>query len=652
MNQFLLPKRSIHLDFHTLPAIADVGRNFDAGKFAATLERSGVQSITVFAKCNLGCAYYPTTVGMVHPSLKFDMLGQMVDACHRLNIKVIAYFNSGLDHEQAQRHRDWCRVNSKGQVYHLPDTESFFRQMCMDTGYGDYTCAMIDEVLKAYPVDGIFLDCMLATPCYGIECVHGMKAKGVDLHDPLAAKRYTYDRLLAFSDRVMGLVNKRRAGISVIFNGLEYARQPKHVEVEVLPSGGWGYDYFPWIARYVRTLGKPYLTMTGRFNEGWGEFGGMRPAASLLFDCYNSIANGGECSIGDHMHPRGRLDKEVYRVISDTYTAISQLDEWTAGATPQVEIAILEPGLRHFPGVDFDKSSVAAAARMLSELKYQFNVVDAEADFSNYKVLILPDHVAIDSLLEGKINSFLQQGGALIGSGHAGLRPDRSGFALADYPVAYEGESSFDQSYFFVTDEIGPGVPRLPIVVYGRGIHMSAHTDATVLASQVDPYFNFKEWNWEHVAMYVPPDKTHGRPALVQRGKVCHFSFPVFNGYYHHAVVEYKKMLQICLERLLPDPIVKVRGMPSFGQATVTRNHSAYMIHLLAYVPELRGARVQVIEEAIDVHNVQVSLRGDEKKFRAAYLAPSRERLPLMQAGNYFTVTVPRINGYQMVVFE
>ena len=30
-----------------------------------------------------------------------------------------------------------------------------------------------------------------------------------------------------------------------------------HLELESLPTGGWGYDHFPLSARYAQTLGMP-----------------------------------------------------------------------------------------------------------------------------------------------------------------------------------------------------------------------------------------------------------------------------------------------------------------------------------------------------------------------------------------------------------
>jgi hypothetical protein len=51
------PKRAIHLDFHTMPYVYDVGSDFEPEEFVETLKNAHVDYITVFAKCNLGFAY-------------------------------------------------------------------------------------------------------------------------------------------------------------------------------------------------------------------------------------------------------------------------------------------------------------------------------------------------------------------------------------------------------------------------------------------------------------------------------------------------------------------------------------------------------------------------------------------------------------------
>ena len=343
------PRRAIHLDCHTMPGIYDVAQDFNAEAFAETLAKARVDYITVFAKCNLGFSYYPTKIGTAYPGLKVDLLGEMTRACHNRDIRVAAYFNAGIDHEHARVHREWCKVDKTGRVFDIEHKGHWFRDPCLNTGYRDHIFGMVQEVLEGYPVDGIFLDCFDLKPCYGHECLGAMKKAGMDVFDDAQVAEFCWQVTDQFLGDIEALVQATRPGIYILFNGIAYRRQPTHIELEVLPTGGWGYEYLPFAIRYARTLGKPYFTMTGRFHKSWGDFGGIRTRHSLLYDCYSSISNGGTCSVGDHFHPRGRLEPDVYSLVGEAYETVQFLEPWTSGARAQAEIVVVEPHLQDFP---------------------------------------------------------------------------------------------------------------------------------------------------------------------------------------------------------------------------------------------------------------------------------------------------------------
>ena len=647
------PRRAIHLDFHTMPRVDDVGIEFNADDFAKTLRAANVDFITVFARCNLGFAYYPTEVGIIHPGLKTDdMLGPMIEACHGQNIRVAAYINAGLDHEHALLHREWCKLNKTGQVYNVPEMGHYFRSMCLNTGYGEHLLSMVDELLTDYPVDGLFLDCFDLSPCYGVECLSDMEASGMDIFDDEQVGAFCVNMTDTFLEKVKNRARQLAPEIFLYFNGIRYNNQPTHIELEVLPPA-WGYDYLPFAIRYARKLGKPYFTMTGRFHKSWGDFGGIRTEHSLRYDCIYSIINGGTCSIGDHMHPRGKLDSEVYRLIGKTYAEVKALEPWTTGAQAVSEIVVIDPRLSRVPG-DYQirqGHSIQGAARMLSELNCQFDMSDGETDLSAYRVVILPDDVTLDENLAAVLTQYLENGGAIISSAFAGLKPDNSGFALDAYKVNYEGPEPYNFTFIEAQSDICHELPEMLITVYEPGIAMAATGGSEVLAKLHKPYFNHEEWDQYHEHLYIPPKADTGRPALVKCGNIFHFSFPIFKNYINHAVIPHRTLLRNCLTRLLPNPLVKVENLPSFGQVTVTESENRRMVHLLTYVPELRG-KAQIIEEPISVYDVAVSLRADATIPKTVYLAPTGEECEFTVTEGYLQVSVPKVCGYQLLVFE
>lgn len=95
------PYRQVHLDFHTWGNIPDIGKNFSKENFQKAIKTANLDSITVFAKCNMGYCYYPTKVGVMHPNLDFDLTAAMVDAAHEIGVRAPVYINAGLNEEQA-----------------------------------------------------------------------------------------------------------------------------------------------------------------------------------------------------------------------------------------------------------------------------------------------------------------------------------------------------------------------------------------------------------------------------------------------------------------------------------------------------------------------------------------------------------------------
>lgn len=655
-NKSFFPKRAIHFDFHTMPAVPDVGRDFDAEKFSETLEKTGVQYITFFARCNIGFAYYPTKIGIPHPGLqKKDLLGSVINACHRRNIQVAAYLNAGLDHEHAVQHRDWCKVNQRGQVFEIEKMGNFFRKMCLNTEYREYLYSMIEEILSLYPVDGIFLDCFTSSPCFGDECVRIMQKKGIDVKNIKSAEEFAYETNTSFCREIEDLIEKRRKGINLYFNGMPYAVQPTHIELEILPTGGWGYESLFFANRYARTLKKPVLTMTGRFHKGWGDFGGIRTFHSLRFDCLGSIAGGASCMVGDHLHPRGNLEPPVYRLIGEIFDEIKEIEPWVEHTTPCADIAIIHPGLSRWPAKltnQEDLFAVQGTARMLSELKYQFDVrIDTE-ELSRYKVLILPDTVSLNQNQIESLESYLESGGKIIASSWSLVNREKEEFCIKEYPVSFEGEEEFCPSFFTLEEESEEEIPNMPIAIYQKGIAMKASEESSVIAHLHKPYFNDGFWDGRHEYLYTPPDRKIGRPGLARNSKIAHFSFPIFSGYFKDTVLSYKKLLALCLKEYLEEPLLKSKNLPSFCQGIVAKSEKELCVHLILYSPETRGEKMMVLEEPGIALGVKVGIRDPEHLFSRAILAPEGIPLESTREDKYLWTELKEVEGYALIVFQ
>ena len=106
------------------------------------------------------------------------------------------------------------------------------------------------------------------------------------------------------------------------------------------------------------------------------------------------------------------------------------------------------------------------------------------------------------------------------------------------------------------------------------------------------------------------------------------------------------------LAELLPAPIVKVTDMPSFARVTVSSQPGRTLVYLMSYVPEKRGDKIEMIEEAIAIHDAKLAVRLDGARPKKVYLAPEGKELSFTIKNNYICVDVPAFSGYALIVFE
>lgn len=232
-----------------------------------------------------------------------------------------------------------------------------------------------------------------------------------------------------------------------------------HFELESLPTGGWGYDHFPISAAFARTLGKPYVGMTGKFHTFWGEYGGYKHPNALRYECALMLAFGGGCSVGDQLDPTGAVDPSTYSIIGQAYREVARKEAWCVGVQAVADIALLSPSGHARPGetdwISRQHPVDAGCARLLLESHYLFDVVDRFSDFSPYRLLILPDIIRIDAELARRLEDYRAAGGKLLLSGQSGLNPEGSAFAL-DVGASYQGLSTFNPDYILPCRSFGP----------------------------------------------------------------------------------------------------------------------------------------------------------------------------------------------------
>lgn len=649
-----LPFRQVHLDFHTSPLIEDVARDFRVDEFIQVLKKAHVNSITIFAKCHHGMSYHPTKVGVMHPHLKFDLMGQMLDALHKNGIRAPIYATVMWDELMAEKHPEWLVRDDKGEIILSTPQPPGYKTICLNTPYTDYLAQQTEEIVRNYRADGMFFDIFRYTDvgCSCEFCRTDRKKLGLSESQPDRWKfgQMVIERCLK---RFYDIVKTAQPNSDVFFNGrvkvglraeLQWFDQ---IEIESLPGGEWGYQHFQNNVRHVRTLGREYMGMTARFHRSWGDFGSLRNQAALDYEVFLMIAHGAKCSIGDQLHPRGTPAPAVYERIGNTYRSVAEKEPWLAGAKALTEIGVLSTNTVVFRNRYISEAD-RGITRMLVESHHQFDILDQEADFAKYKVLVLPDLCSLDEKLTRKIKAYLDQGGKLMLSYQSGLNAALNGFALPEIGAEFVRESVYKNEFLEPLPAVTQNLAGMHHVMYERGLSVRAAPGSEVLAWLWQPYFDRTQ---EHFSSHkqTPDNQRSEFAGVIQRGNVIYFSHPIFRMYHLHAYSFYRRLFVNCLNRLLPEPLLRTSA-PTSAHAVMTEQPGRRNIHLLHYVPERRTPDIDICEDVIALHDVSLEIKSP--KPAQVYLAPQKQKLPFTYLNGYVKLTVPIINGHQIIAIE
>ena len=239
--------RQVHLDFHTSGLIPDIGGRFSKEQFQKALKLGHVDSITVFSKCHHGWAYHPSTANTMHPNLTFDLLGAELEACREIGVNAPVYISAGLDEKEVLDHPEWLNVdpNNRGGNYL---SEAHYHLMCYNTPYLDKLISQVEEVMEKYNPCGVFLDISNERMCVCGSCVKSMLEKGMDPTNMDDVRRHGREVYKTYCLRVEKAVRKYSSTATIFHNAghiahgrRDIAGYDTHLELESLPTGGWGY---------------------------------------------------------------------------------------------------------------------------------------------------------------------------------------------------------------------------------------------------------------------------------------------------------------------------------------------------------------------------------------------------------------------------
>ena len=653
--------RQIHLDFHTSEYIDDIGIDFDSNKFAQTLDKAYVNSITCFARCHHGWLYYPSRnkPDMIHPNLKNkNLLIEQIKACHELNIKVPIYTTVQWDGYISENYPQWLSKDFKGNPICTQNVEKphFYNTICLNSPYREYFKEHIIDIIESVGcenIDGFFMDILFAVDCSCDYCKEKMKNLNIDINIKEERLAYSNIMLNEFRKEVTDLINSKVKDATIFYNSSHIG--PRfwdsldsftHLELESLPSGGWGYDHFPTTVRFARLLGKEILGMTGKFHTYWGDFHSLKNQAALEFECFNMLAQGCKCSIGDQLHPNGNLSKSAYDLIGKVYKSVKEKEKYLSNVKVISEIGLLTPeGFNNEKGTS---QALVGAVRMLQELSYQFDIIDMNIDFNNYKLIIIPDTIKGNLKLKERLEAYVENGGKVIGSYESLDLNEEIDF----FGNKRLGKSKYDRDFIKPNDKIGRSLPKEEFVMYLSKIDTKC-VNSTILLDTINPYFNRGEDGKFCSHQHTPSSKKIGNPAATLHKNKIYFAHPIFSIYRKNAARWCKEIIKDAIDLLMNSKLVSHNG-PSTILSTLQYDldNNGYVLHLLHYITEKRSQDIYTIEDIIPLFDTEFTLEIEDFNISSIRKYQSDESINFIKDNNKIKFKIDKIYGHEMIIIR
>jgi hypothetical protein len=481
----------IHFDMHTPATVPGVGQAFEPERFAGALVAAGYEAACIFTKCTYGWSYYPTRVGMPHPSCTRDLFGEACAALHDAGLKVIGYYAlEVLPPPFVGSHPDWLMRRDDGSVYAEPGDRTLG---CIFGPMLEHIILpQLTEIATLYPVDGVFLDGLPQAfwqPCHCAAC---RAAFGAALPRAPGAtgwpeyRAWQFEQQRRFARRVAEAVHEARRDALVGINYL--GAQPcspiqAPVEIDYLTADVNVHDSCPLNCSYQLAAwtwrDRPCDVMNARM-LGWWQDWSMRPLTAMQVEAAIGLSRGGRLFMGDLIQPDtvqphpAILAQE--RLVNDFARARQAL---TQGVEPCAEAAVIHDlGEGFLQGAGPDGSTSRGAFLALLEDAWPLHVLytdDIATAAGRYPLLVLTSGSGLNAAHVEALRGYVHAGGRLLVCGPCAAFVRLPGVAELtglewsadgeDWPLAY---LDLNAPFWLERWPSRPAASLPPLLVQGR----------------------------------------------------------------------------------------------------------------------------------------------------------------------------------------
>ncbi len=662
------------VDMHITDMDERFMRQFDPQKYVEMLRLAQVGSAVVYAHSHVGLCYYPSRIGPMHAGLGGrNIVGEVVELCHRHGIYVVLYYSLIYDTWAYRNHPDWRIIGADGRGV---AERSRYGVCCPNSPYRDYARAMAQEICETFDVEGIRFD-MTFWPavCYCPYCrkrfaeeVGGELPTVIDWQDTrwvrFARKREEW--LTEFAARQTAAVKRVNPALTVEHQASTYPLNWRFgVTTELARHNDFLQGDFYGDALQGSFVCKLFYNLSPQRPAGFetsigvdlSDYTALKPPELLRAKASAALADGCAFIFIDSIDPVGTLNRTVYERMGRIFEETRAYEPYLGGELCQ-DVAVYLSTASKFDPADNGKSvndpqlstrlphveAALSACKSLLDNHIPFGVItDRDLHRLNrHQAIILPNVLMLDPHEADAFREYVRAGGNLYASKTTSLvtrdgarQPD---FLLTDvFGVSYRGETKERFTYIAPNEGseglFGQYTSQHPLGLRGAQMIVEARPDAQIIGQLVLPYTDPADPLHFASIHNNPPGIYTQHPAIVLnhygQGRALYVAGDLESAAAHREVF-------VNLVRLLVGPPSFEAQAPKAVEVTLFHQpeRRRFLLNLVNVHKELPN---------IPVEGILVRMRLDHGAPRRLLLLPNEAELTYEIRDNYLEFAAPRL---------
>jgi hypothetical protein len=471
--------RGYLIDHHSPPPPVIDFTRLDAEEYRSFFRTANLNTVMMYCKDHWGYSYYDTKIGTRHPGLNRDWVGEIVAVLRGEQIEFNAYYCLEYDTLAPQQHPDWAVTDASGSPVRLTGRMAKWGMACYETGYRDYILGQLEEIVRNYHPDSLFLDIFGKSLCYCDHCRELFRqAYGYDLPAPAGDNPNEYttfdfgsrgrdvnafleDGASRMLDDVLLTVKAIDPTVAVTINFA--ALYPKSIRdrLDYQFTEPWAGNWLS--AAYSRDTARGQSPQLGPGDVS--EVYNYRPQSIYSLAAAQIAAAG--CRVffySGSQHTDGTLEHEESGRIGKAYETVALMEPYLSDRELIADVAIIQSdsSVRAMAGhsvvanaigrckqPDPHREAVLGAMKCCDAANLLWTVLpeqDATPErLGEFGLVILAGVYHLGDDLVRALRGFVESGGALIADGACGLR-ELDGSAIGAFPLSDVIGCSFERT--------------------------------------------------------------------------------------------------------------------------------------------------------------------------------------------------------------